>query len=331
MMAPCNLKYMFSIKAGFPARYVAKTPAGYRIDVEYRAQGSQPEITTDCLALALAWRDEIQASLNPSVVSAFYEKYCDVDRLAQQLPEGERKTIAKYSSLGPLVIRLAALALGSEYSKVVEELERKALGRHEQVPALSSLLELWVTPGSTAPQEPGSELKAFSELFVEALRDFFEDSDEPNRPWLGIEGRIVSGVDWALLRADGVMEFDGQLVLTDGPLDDKKGKGVLVNARTSGSVDLCPKQDRPYSLDNAVDMLRDSGYGTGVGIALAIRFEAPQESEPWASKKYTRRKGQLKYIRLSRGQFIGHGRLEAFGSKNGGAHIALNVYQVEVS
>jgi hypothetical protein len=210
-------------------------------------------------------------------------------------------------------------------------LERKHTGRHEHAAALDSLLNLWTTDGSTAPEKPGPDLKAFAELFVEALRDYFEDSDEPNRPWLGIEGRIVSGVDWALLRADGVMEFDGQLVLTDGPLDDKKGKGVLVNARTSGSVDLCPKQARPYSLDNAVDMLKDSGYGTGVGIALAIRFEAPQESEPWASKKYTRRKGQLKYIRLSRGQFIGHGKLEAFGSKSGGAHIALDVYQVEVS
>ena len=212
-------EYMFSIKTKFPTRWVGETPAGYRLDVEYRGSGEGGEIWTNY--------DELVATV------------------------------------------------------------------------------------------------------VKGLRKKFEDGS-PGRPWLGIDGRIVSGVDWALLRADGVIEFDGQFVLSDELGPDPDASGVLVNARTSGAVDLFagPDVTRPYSLQHCVDEVKAIGAMKYVGIALSIKFEAPGESEPWASKKYTRKKGQLKYIELSRGQFIAKGRLTSFASAS--ALIDLHVFKIPV-
>jgi len=176
----------------------------------------------------------------------------------------------------------------------------------------------------TTDQEPLEALKRDAEKFLAAVRDFSkENADYP--PWLGLEGHILSGVDWSLLRSDGVIEFDGQLTITDGLLNDKKGEGVLVNARTSGAVDLVANDaERPYSIEHAMDLwLRAAG---DVPVALNIKFEAPQESEPWASKKYTRRKGQLKYVMLSRGQFVGCGTIKSLQKQ--GTTIELEVFQV---
>jgi len=236
-----ELRYMFSIKTSLPARWVGETPAGYRIDVEYRGGGSQPEISTKFDLLVKDWTAEL--------TKAYAEK---------KLPD---------------------------------------------------------------------PLPADAKTLVEALRNAF--GNDPARPWLGIEGRIVSGVDWALLRADGVIEFDGQFVLTDGPVPDPNAIGVLVNARTSGSVDLYPNSPRPLSLAHCVDKVKSIQSKQFVGIALATKFEAPRESEPWASKKYTRKTGQLKYIQLSRGQFVAKGKLISFATAS--AEIDLDVFCVEVA
>jgi len=232
-------QYMFSIDTAFPTRWVGETPAGYRIDVEYRGSGRPDEISTD-----------------------------------------NKKLVADHG-----------------------------------------LRALYDTLRGTGRNDTDDQV-------VTRLRAEYADG-RPDRPWLGLEGRVVSGVDWALLRADGVIEFDGQFVISDRLAPDPDAKGVLVNARTSGAVDLFPGPSaRPLSLQHCVDRVKAIGPKEHVGIALSVKFEAPGESEPWASKKYTRKKGQLRYIELSRGQFIAKGKLTSFG--NAGASVRLDVFQIEV-
>jgi hypothetical protein len=272
-----TLKYMFSIKAGFPARWVAKTPAGYRIDVEFHTARSEYAITVDVKQYWQAWGKEVREWL-----------------LKQPTTLDDWKAL-----------------LTKEERPIIEALAKKLTGEAAQ-------------NGATLETEAG---RAELGVLLADLREYFRGKDVDGLPWLGLSGHIVSGVDWALLRADGVVEFDGQWVLADGNLEDKNA--VLVNARTSGSVDLCSStRERPLTLDHAVATIHAIEDDAQVGIALAMKFEAPQEPEPWASKKYTRRKGQLRYIRLSRGQFVAIGKLKAFGKS--AAEVQLDVYQVKV-
>lgn len=138
---------------------------------------------------------------------------------------------------------------------------------------------------------------------LKRARDMATELDHAKN-WFGLTGTVAAGMDWAQLRPDGVVDFDGRLTLRDET-------GVLVNAVVLGSVDLVrPGEPRPLTLDQAVENLRE-GKAEKIGFALALRFEAAQEPEPWAAKRY-RRVGTLKYRRLSRGQCLGIGRLMSF-------------------
>jgi hypothetical protein len=122
--------------------------------------------------------------------------------------------------------------------------------------------------------------------------------------WFGMTGTVAAGMDWAMLRADGVVDFDGRVTLKDDT-------GLFVNAIVLGSADLVlPGEIRPLTLDQAVERLKNSKGETG--LAVALRFEAAQEPEPWAAKRY-RRSGAFKYRRLSRGQCLGVGVVKSFG------------------
>jgi hypothetical protein len=268
---------MFSIKAGFPTRWVAKTPAGFRIDAEFHTTQPEYGISVAPEEYWNVWGGAVKVWLTAS-------PQCLKDWKARFTDNGQLRAIDS----------LAAPLSG------VPATDRAQLAQEAQVAGFGDLLR--------------------------ELRKYVREKELDCPAWLGLEGRIVSGVDWALLRADGVIEFDGQWVLTDGELDDKSA--VLINARTSGSVDLCKDAEpRPLTLDHAGAMVRAIDAKAETGIALAVKFEAPQEPEPWASKKYTRRKGQLTYVRLSRGQFVAIGKLKAFGTS--GAAVDLGVYQVK--
>jgi hypothetical protein len=276
MVTAETLRYMFSIQAGFPTRWVAKTPTGYRIDAEFHTTTSGRAISTADDRYWLAWGAEVKDWLHQHPLASDWMGLFKKD---------EQKRVAE---------AFASKPAGAKQARVEVESDVKHA-------------------------EFGAVLKR--------LREFVREKELDCPAWLGLSGSIVSGVDWALLRSDGVVEFDGQWVLTDGDLDDKKA--VLVNARSAGSVDLCGSKDqRPLTLDHAVSMIHATKEDEHVGIALAIKFEAPQEPEPWASKKYTRRKGQLRYALLSRGQFVATGNLKAFGKS--GAEVELDVYQVKV-
>jgi hypothetical protein len=231
-----DVRYLFSITAPFATRWVGKTPAGYRIDLDYasdtthRAGGGGPRVTTDIEKLRESW-----PNLNASVDAI-------LARPDEDAP-GDKPDHAK---------------------------------RH--------------------PRGSGDDQK------LERARDRANEKDHA-ACWFGLSGTVAAGMDWAQLRPDGVVDFDGRLTLRDE-------QGALINAVVLGSVDLVKGDERPLTLDEAVERLR-GGEPDKVGFALALRFEAAQEPEPWAAKRY-RRARALKYRRLSQGQCLGVGRLVSF-------------------
>jgi hypothetical protein len=240
MMDGLDVKYLFTIAAPFATRWIGKTPAGFRIDLDYASDvsrgpggGRGPKVTTDLAKLNESWPDVAKA------VEAI------LGRAPREAP--------------PLVV------------------EQKPPGRRH---------------GADAER---ARLRRARDLATE---------EEHAVNWFGLTGTVAAGMDWAQLRPDGVVDFDGRLTLRD---ED----GTLVNAVVLGSVDLIkPGNARPITLDEAVEHLREA-KNDEIGFALALRFEAVQEPEPWAAKRY-RRVGAHKYRRLSRGQCLGVGRLKSF-------------------
>jgi hypothetical protein len=243
MMEGLDVKYLFSITAPFATRWIGKTPAGFRLDLDYASDvihgpggGRGPKVTTDLVKLNDSW---------PNVAKA-------VETILGRAPR--------------------------EAAAPVEE--------HDE----------------PAARKRGSPKKS-DERNLKRARDLATEEDHAVN-WFGLTGTVAAGMDWAQLRPDGVVDFDGRLTLRDE-------EGTLVNAVVLGSVDLIkPGNSRPLTLDEAVEHLREA-KNDEVGFALALRFETVQEPEPWAAKRY-RRVGALKYRRLSRGQCLGVGRLKSF-------------------
>jgi hypothetical protein len=328
-MTTATLKYMFSLRASLPKRMLGKTPAGHRFDVEYRATSETQNagsVTTDPIRLLADWARDLFDWVNKD--PARLAGIIALDKAGQY--SSVWKTLGQVVFGGVAEDEVAALVGG---------------GQPPPYPGNSAELEALLKDVTTRLESNGSQdlkdaakrleerrkaaldyeqLVARADQVLDLVRAYCAEHGV-RQPWLGLKGHIISGVDWALLRGDGVIEFDGQITLSDGPADDKKGVGVLVNARTSGAVDLVGKDEaRPLSLDHALE--RWMASDANVPIALNVRFEAPQEPEPWASKKYTRRKGQLRYAALSRGQFVGCGAIKT--NKQNAASIKLDLFQV---
>ncbi len=308
-----TLKYMFSITSELPTRQLGRTPAGHRFDVEYRSTSAAntSSVTTDPLLLLGHWGVELTewarrddaAHLKTLKKAAEEDKDKDIEAALKVIedyaPARQRSLKDHPTVLDLLVGDVSSLALSAEAERTLASKEREAR----------------------------KALREQCAKFLKLVSDVCEKNRIQGRPWLGLNGHILSGVDWALLRSDGVIEFDGQLTLTDGPLDDKKRLGVLVNARTSGAVDLVrPGDPRPHSIDHAFELWRTPRDSATVPLALAFKFEAAREPEPWASKKYTRSGGHQRYAALSRGQFVGCGRIKLEQSQ--ALKITLDVLQV---
>lgn len=149
-----------------------------------------------------------------------------------------------------------------------------------------------------------------------------------------VEGTILSGGDFALLRLDGVLELDGRMTL-------KTHDGVLVDAAYSGIVDL----DRGGKVDTLIcDAVNDEKLNEQVHAAetqifeshadgkikaastpilLCVSFEtasmpwttAPGEDLSWVKDRYIgHRRKFWQYRRLARRPFIAAGNLHCVGS-----------------
>jgi hypothetical protein len=127
--------------------------------------------------------------------------------------------------------------------------------------------------------------------------------------WLGFDGEILSGSDWAIIRSDGVAEFNGRLTLRSKDEDH----GLLALA-AAGPVDMLP--DVSYSgsspsqglqaVLNAIqgDSLKDKS------VVIAATFDAAGEAQSWAPRRMKdAADGFWKYKPLTRAQFAAVGKL----------------------
>jgi hypothetical protein len=143
--------------------------------------------------------------------------------------------------------------------------------------------------------------------------------------WPGIDGEVLSGTDWATVRTDGVMTFDGRVTL-------KTDDDFLVDAVISGVVDLCdPSKPRSDAESRALyTSWLNGGIAYPVPLLLAVHFEAANNVESWANVKIKRASSSFwKYARLVRGQFAAVGEM-VLGKTTYSplSRVSLDVYEV---
>jgi hypothetical protein len=133
---------------------------------------------------------------------------------------------------------------------------------------------------------------------------------ELNGLWAGLDGDVLRGIDWALVRKDGVVVFDGRVTLRASEQDHKNG--FLIDALITGAVDLAPPEDQTPEGGSATYYRWKAGSlkDKVIKVALGVRFEASGEAPPDASEDYKRKvKNFPRYMRLTRHQCSGFGEL----------------------
>jgi len=283
-MTQGKLRYMFDLETRLAARWVGKTPAGFRIDIEYQSAGAN-KVKTDPVKLLADWP--------ASSVDWLFERIDYEKAHAAPAENGAYVAAAKQLlHVGPKAEELWAAGKPRAY------LVAKSVSSREIL---------------TAVRE-----------YVAACPEYQSNDPSVELPWLGFDGDIVTGIDWAVLRADGVVEFDGRVTLRGhGPDSQNTDEYILINVEFGGAVDFLQAQ-RPVTIDQAAELLKTV---RGIAdLALAMRFEAPQQPEPWAAKRYKRNRGQLRYRHLSRGQFVGIGTIN--GVVPAGSIVSMGVYQI---
>ena len=143
--------------------------------------------------------------------------------------------------------------------------------------------------------------------------------------WPGMDGEILSGTDWATVRTDGVITFDGRVTIrTD---DD-----FLVDAVVSGVVDL-REPGKPHAEADSRTVFTswlNGGIAHAVPVSLGVHFEAASNVESWANVKIKRASSNFwKYVRLVRGQFLAIGEMVLQKTTYSPiSKLTLNVYEV---
>lgn len=177
------------------------------------------------------------------------------------------------------------------------------------------------------------------------------------KDWCGMGGGVLSGADFLLVRADGVLELDGRVTL-------RANDGTLIDATYWGLADLerdlvdengdkvVFSEERTLAREPSSEAATSPAYlkfvsgqlkGT-IGLNLSIRFET--DTGPWTTSAEAQdatwtqpaRKNQgqnaHKYRILVRGQFCGFGKM-TLGSNSGGltspSNIQIDVYSLKAT
>ena len=149
---------------------------------------------------------------------------------------------------------------------------------------------------------------------------------KPELEWFGIEGEVLSGGDWTIVRHDGVVCFDGRMTIRSSDEDRS-----LLDTSLTAVVDL-----RNRAKDSILDggaiyrRWRSAGFGKGkeVPVVFAATFESVQQAAPsWAPKRYARQAEHYwKYARLIRSQFVAVGTVTLDSGSL--SPVKLDVYEV---
>jgi|HubBroStandDraft_4_1064222.scaffolds.fasta_scaffold70523_1 hypothetical protein len=145
--------------------------------------------------------------------------------------------------------------------------------------------------------------------------------------WYGLDALLLSGSDWAIIRSDGVAEFNGRLILRS-----KDADGGLVSVAAGGPVDFVAV----LGLPNITTVVSSPSQGlqavlnklqTGVppaAVLIAATFDASGDAQPWAPPRMKREaKDFWKYAVLTRGQFV------AVGTATLGKNVSSPITAVE--
>ena len=130
---------------------------------------------------------------------------------------------------------------------------------------------------------------------------------KPELEWFGIDGEILSGGDWTIVRHDGVVRFEGRMTIRSSDEDR-----ALLDTCLTAVVDLRHRaKDSIQDGGSIYRRWRSSGFDKGreVPVVFAMTFESAQHAVPsWAPKRYARQAEHYwKYARLARGQFVAVG------------------------
>jgi hypothetical protein len=130
----------------------------------------------------------------------------------------------------------------------------------------------------------------------------------PKNFWTGLEGSILSGIDWALVRTDGVASFDARLTLSAKTGDDGE---FLIEALMSGAVDLNPAAEHTIEATRKIYADWKSGaLPDQIPLALGVRFEATGAAPADASPEYKRKVAHFpRFMRLTRCHCLATGRI----------------------
>jgi hypothetical protein len=130
----------------------------------------------------------------------------------------------------------------------------------------------------------------------------------PKNFWTGLDGSILSGIDWALVRTDGVVSFDARLTLSARTGDDSD---FLIEGLMSGAVDLNPAAEHTIAANRKIYADWKSGLlADELPLALGVRFEATGAAPPDASPEYQRKVEHFpRFMRLTRCQCLATGKI----------------------
>jgi hypothetical protein len=129
--------------------------------------------------------------------------------------------------------------------------------------------------------------------------------------WFGLDGTVLTGSDWAVVRSDGVAEFSGRLTLKSSDSDH-----ALIGCLVGGVADLVspvpfdPTKPlpRPSSRALAIDDWIKGDVSDHLPLLLNVTFDSSKGAQPWAPRRYIEQdRGFWKYARLTQGQFVAVG------------------------
>ncbi len=136
--------------------------------------------------------------------------------------------------------------------------------------------------------------------------------------WLGLEGELISGSDWILVRRDGVAEMSGHATLREQtwPYGDKERGGNIINVDLTTVADVggaavpsfaaaAPAAPKPKDV---YEFWKASAGEAELHFVLSLRFAVADGTQAWAGSTYGSLEGFWRFERLPRYQYAGNAK-----------------------
>lgn len=201
--------------------------------------------------------------------------------------------------------------------------------------------ELTLAEGELKKSKPTFSLPTDSVKRAEWLQATRRLDKRPSAlDWLGLEGELISGSDWILVRSDGVAVMSGHATLREetwqSPNGQKELGGNIINVDLMTVADVgeaaVPSFAAPTKRAAALDPKqvyehwKSSTGESELHFVLAIRFAVADSTQPWAGSTYGSLEGFERFVKLPRHQYAGNAKAKLMGSLL--THIELDVWRI---